>query len=183
MYQLYMINKEVKMEKNKEIIEKLQIAQKIVNESKISQEYKQVAFQKAFESLMEMPKSKEDVYVSHIKQPERTTSLQIDTAKTFAGFLRQTNAKSHADKVLAMVYYFVKKDKIVFTKEDIEKEYQEAFLPKSKNTNVEINGLIKRGLLMPTKEKVAGKKGYKITMDGMDYTEKELIKVDKNDKK
>jgi len=172
-----MINMGVKMTKNKEIIEKLQVAQKIVNDANLNQEYRQIAFQKACDYLIHIPRFEKGI--SEAEKSEQAEPPQKQTAKTFAGFLRQTNSKSHADKVLAIAYFLVKNDKMTFTKEDIETTYQEAFLPKSKNTNVEINGLIKRGLLMPTKEKIEGKKSFKITMDGMDYVEKELIKNDK----
>ena len=166
---------EVKMTKNKEIIEKLKITQEIVEEAKLSREYKQVAFQNVFNYLTYKTDSvREPIKIDTQTQIESQKTL---TAKTFAGFLRNTNSKSHANKVLAASYYLLKtKSSIMFTKEDIEKEYKAAFLPKSKNTNAEINGLIQRGLIMPADEKVEGKKCYSITQDGITYVETELIK-------
>ena len=135
------------MTKNKEIVEWLKSAQEIVNEAGISEEYKQAAFQKAFDSLANRPTTLEQP--TKPEQPSEIKTLHLPEAKTFPGFLRQTTSKSHADKILAIVYFYVKsKNKITFTKEDIEKTYQESFLPKSKNTSAEINGLIKRGLVM-----------------------------------
>jgi len=172
-----MTNMEAKMMKNKEIIETLQAAQKIVKDANLDQEYRQLAFEKTFECLIHIHLPNK--MISEIEKPLQDNPMVVHTTKPFPGFLRQTQSKSHANKVLTIAYYYVKNNKLTFTKEDIETAYQEAFLPKSKNTSVEINGLIGRGLLMSTQEKVEGKKSFKITLDGMDYVEKELIKNDK----
>lgn len=166
------------MTNNKEIVEWLKNAQEIVKEAGISDEYKQVAFQKAFDSLSS--KFTQTQNLSESKQPVDNKSPNISETRTFAGFLRQTTSKSHADKILAIIYFYVKnQNKITFTKEDIEKTYQESFLPRSKNTSAEIIGLIKRGLAMNTGEKIDGKKSFKITLAGMNFVEEELIKNDK----
>jgi len=163
------------MTNNKKIIEWLKNAQEIVNEAGISEEYKQAAFQKAFDSLAS--NSVQIKNASESKQSIEPITSPISEVKTFAGFLRQTTSKSHADKILAIIYFYVKSlNKITFTKEDIEKTYQESFLPKSKNTSAEIIGLIKRGLVMNTGEKIDGKKSFKITLAGMNFVEEELMK-------
>lgn len=165
-----MINLEVKMTENKRIIDCLELAQRVVEQANIKEEYRQIAFQKAFDFLVgsndQAPKMEE-------------AKPNIHITKTIAGFLRGSSSKSHADKVLTMAYFFLKNNKVAFTKEDIEQAYQEAFLPESKNINVEINGLIKRGFLMSTKEKIEGKKCFKITIDGITYYEEELSKDEK----
>jgi len=168
-----MSNMEVKMENHKEFIAKLKLSQKIVEESQISSGYKEIAFQETMNYLTQKPVEKQ----KH-KQIEIETKIspQISSAKTFPGFLRLTKSKSHSEKTMSIAYFLMKQGKMTFTKEDIENAYQEAFLPKSKNTNVEITGLIKRGLLMSTKEKIEGKKSFQITMDGISFVETELIK-------
>ena len=171
-----MSNMEVKMEKYKEFIAKLKLSQKIVEESQISSEYKEIAFQETMNYLNHKPNNKKEYIKEEIKGGNPS---QISSAKTFPGFLRLTKAKSHSEKTISIAYFLMKQDKMTFTKEDIESAYQESFLPKSKNTNVEINGLIKRGLLMRTKEKIEGKKSFQITMDGISFVEMELIKNEK----
>jgi len=164
------------MGNHKEFIEKLKLSQKIVEESQILSDYKEIAFQETMNYLNQGPTNKKE---NKNEEVEKKIPPHISSAKTFPGFLRLTKAKSHSEKTMSIAYFLMKKDKMTFTKEDIESAYQEAFLPKSKNTNVEINGLIKRGLLMPTKEKVEGRKSFQITMDGISFVETELIKDEK----
>jgi len=176
-----MSNCEVKMKTNKEITKILKLSQEIVEEANIGDKYKQIAFSKVFD-IMARRLDRGDTNMGQTDFSDKKSSATaeiINSSKTFAGFLRQTTAKSHAHNVLCAAYYFLKHDKMTFTKEDIESAYQSAFLPKSKNTSADINSLIKQGLVMSTKEKVGGKTSYQITMDGINFVEEKLKETGK----
>ena len=174
----------VKMMNTKEKVKQsIKLAQECVSEIKdLAKEYQQIAFQTTLNFLLHdkpLQSPNEPFSEKHVKHNTRYDELT--DVKTFAGFLRRTSAKSHADKTIAIAYFLLNaKSKMAFSKEDIEKEYQASFLPKSKNTSAEINSLIKRGYLMANDKKVDGKTTFTITMDGIAYVEEELMK--KNEK-
>ena len=168
---------EVKMI-NSQILETIKQAQRIVDQSEIKQEFKQVAFQKTFDYLIKRLELSPSV---NLAKPETIKQEPMaQHAKTFAGFLRQTNAKIHQHKVLSAAYFFMKKNKIIFTRKDIESAYRACLLPKPVNTSQDIGRLIKKGLLMLAEKKIENKKGFQITLDGISFVEKKLIKNDNN---
>lgn len=178
-----MNNVEVNMTDIKKLIsEKITITNEIIENSTVNDEFKEVAFSKVLDYLLNGPSQKKELNLDNkdlakFKSTEGDPKSQI-ISKTLAGFLRKTNAESHFQKVVTIAYYLMNNNKMIFTKEDIEKEYQNALMPKSKNTNAEINSLIQKGLVMSTGDKIEGKKSFKITMDGINYVEEELIKND-----
>ena len=158
------------------IKKKVRIAKEISDETKLENDYKLIVFESSLNYLLENVQTSKKVIENDV-EPVPVKNFTMPSGKTFAGFLKSIDAKSHANKVLSVAYHLLKaKNMVMFTKEDIEKEYKAAFLPKSKNTNAEINNLIQRGLLMPAEQKVDGKKSYSMTMDGISYVEQELIK-------
>lgn len=157
---------------------KIKLAEEIVESiEKLDEKYKIPAFEKTLRVLLEGSPHNEMKFKPTLDEKRDETNVHLDSARTFAGFIRGLNAKSHADKTLAIAYFLLKiRRKPVFTKEIVEAEYMSAFFPRSKNTNTEINGLIQRGLIMPHGEKVDSKKAFVITNDGMEFVEKDLIK-------
>lgn len=143
----------------------------------LEEQFKGLAFEVALRYLLETSDEDQTTITKQHSKVQMSHGGDTVRIQSFAGLLRRLNAKSHTDKVLAIAYYFLKyKDKVVFTKEDVEKEYQAALLPRSKNTNAEINNLIQRGQIMPNKEKVEGRKSYSITQDGIEHVEEKLKK-------
>lgn len=88
-------------------------------------------------------------------------------------FVRGKNPKSHGDKILVFGYYLEKlRQYESFNLEDVEKCYQDARMPKTKNFSPYITRLIRQGYLMDSTEKKDNKKAWRLTKDGIDYVEK-----------
>lgn len=174
-----MPNWEVKMgELRSRITKAIKTAEEAVKEvSELEEKFTGPAFEVVLRYLLETGFENQDVAVAKTYKAQVSSAPDTIKIQSFPGLLRRLNAKSHADKVLAIAYYFLNyKNKVMFTKEDVEKEYQSALLPKSKNTSAEINSLIQRGHLMPNGEKIEGRKSYSITQDGIAYVEEKLKK-------
>lgn len=97
---------------------------------------------------------------------------QTEKSMSLSEFMKRRNPKSHGDKILVFGYYLEKiKGYESFNLDDIEKCYQDARLPKTKNFSLYITRLIRKGYLMDSEQKKDNKKAWKLTKDGIDYVE------------
>ncbi len=89
-------------------------------------------------------------------------------------FIQRLELKKHTDITLAFGYFLEKHQGVSeFTPSDINNCYYEAKL-ESSNTSQMIIQNIKRGLLMASKKKGAGKNRYTLTSSGEKYVESKL---------
>jgi predicted nucleotidyltransferase component of viral defense system len=87
-------------------------------------------------------------------------------------FFNQKKPKSHGDKLLVFGYYLEKiRGYEAFNIDDIEKCYQDARVPKTKNFSQYITWLIRKGYLMDHEQKKDDKKAWVLTKDGQEYVE------------
>lgn len=97
---------------------------------------------------------------------------QTEKPMSLGEFMNRINPKSHGDKILVFGYYLEKiKGYESFNLDDIEKCYQDARLPKTKNFSPYITHLIRQGYLMDSEQKKDNKKAWKLTKNGIDYVE------------
>jgi len=108
---------------------------------------------------------------------DKVTSPELisEPGPSLANFLKQKEAKSHADKVITIAVYLYRYRNIKeFTATDIETCYQEALLKMPKNINDRINANRKKGYIDLTGNEREGLKTFRITREGLDYVEQGL---------
>lgn len=99
--------------------------------------------------------------------------IKYDKEISLVEFLNQKNPKSHGDKILIFGYYLERiKGYEAFNIDDIEKCYQDARIPKTKNFSLYITRLIRQGYLMDSDQKKDNKKAWLLTKNGREYVEK-----------
>ena len=97
---------------------------------------------------------------------ERKTPLSIGE------LLNMASPKTHGDKILTFAYYLEHSEGLCsFNLGDIERCYQTARIPKTKNISQYISWLIRKGYLMDAPEKKDGKKAWMLTGPGGKYVE------------
>jgi predicted nucleotidyltransferase component of viral defense system len=123
-----------------------------------------------FKELLEIKPvipQKESVVTSPIQFQEEA-SRKVSMGE----FLKSKDPKSHGDKILVFGYYlenFI--DESSFNLNDIEKCYNQARIPKTKNFPQYIAQLIRDGYLMDFEEKKDNKKAWILTDSGLKYVE------------
>jgi len=101
-------------------------------------------------------------------KPTAREARSTDKTQSSAQFIRQANAKTDVDRVLAFGFYLEKyKNSQGFTSAEIREGLKEARQNPPKNTNDAINANIKKGLIMPAGDKDK-MRAFVLTSDGED---------------
>lgn len=127
-----------------------------------------------------------DIYADHfISLNIKPSRISINSEKnfseqftlkqsSFASLVSKAKISQHTDIVLFAIYYLVLGEKYESVNvKDIHKEYKNALLKTSTNTNVYLRNLVRAGLIMPNGKK-EGLVAFTITQQGKDKVEEAI---------
>lgn len=153
---------------NNNLFDELKEFEEELNKTPFSPRQKEILFQEKARVLM----NKSQEYISGIQEAHEVQQIK-QMPDSFSSMVNRAGVNQHMDFVLFAVYHRVinLRDENASTK-DINEEYQMARM-KSSNTNVFLNNLVRKGLLM-SQGKREGLAVFTITRDGVKYVEEKL---------
>ena len=153
---------------NKKLFEQMENFQEELDKTNFSQRQKEILYQEKARSLL--------TSVSEIKTNilrENKIAQVREMPDSFSSIINRAGVNQHIDFVLLAVYHkIINLGEENANTKDINEEYQLARM-KSSNTNVFLNNLVRKGLLMPNGKK-DGITAFTITRDGVKYVKEKL---------
>lgn len=163
------------VEKQKEVLSRIEEFKELLDSrQKLNNDDKKIVFEKYVELALSRGRPHID-NPSNIVQ-EREPKKSVFGNAPFAELVRKTKLKRHSDLVLLAIYdLMINKGYESVTTSEIMEQYKSALLKPSQNTSADIRHIRSKGFMMPGELK-DGKMSFKITMSGIEYIEKEVLK-------
>lgn len=154
--------------KTKDLFKQMEDFQEELDKTNFSQRQKDILYQEKARSLLtSVSEAKTNIL-------EKNKIVQVrEMPDSFSSIINRAGVNQHMDFVLLAVYHkIINLGEENANTKDINEEYQLARM-KSSNTNVFLNNLVRKGLLMSNGKK-DGLTAFTITRDGVRYVEEKL---------